>query len=286
MAEEPDMRSILVPTAAHDRMTAVLETALLTARRFDSYIEGFAVRPLITEYVPVDMVGGLTWTRDDISDEQAVRVSRDTFDRFMAERGVARWREGGEAGLGYGWLEDASAGDTFVSSHARVFDITVLGRPTSGQAEPSMATLEAVLFESGRPILIAPPAPPSTIGDVVGIAWNGSTETARATAFAMPFLRQARRVVVMTAEGGPLHEGPSGEQLARSLRLNGVPAEASLVKGDRRSLGDTFLRASASFGVDLLVKGAYTQSRLRQMIFGGTTSHILAEATLPVLMAH
>jgi len=279
------MKAILVPTAAHDRMTAVLETALLTARRFDSYIEGFAVRPLITEYVPVDMVGGLTWTRDDISDEQAVRQSRDAFEAFMAARGIALFRDGG-AGLGYGWLENASAGDTFVSSHARVFDVTVLGRPTSGQAEPSMATLEAVLFESGRPILIAPPAPPATIGETIAIAWNGSTETARATAFAMPFLRQAKRVVVMTAEGGPLHEGPSGEQLARSLRLNGVPAEASTVKGDRRSLGETFLRASASLGVDLLVKGAYTQSRLRQMIFGGTTSHILSEATLPVLMAH
>ncbi|MDQ4136870.1 MAG: universal stress protein [Pseudomonadota bacterium] len=280
------MRAILVPTAAHDRMNAVLETALLAARRFDSYIEGFAIRPLITEYVPVDMVGGLTWTRDDISDEQAIRVSRDIFERFMAERNIARFREGGAASLGYGWLDNAAAGDTFVSSHARVFDMTVLGRPVSGQAEPSMATLEAVLFESGRPILIAPPTPPSSLGETIAIAWNGSTETARATAFAMPFLRQAGRVVVLTVEGGPLHEGPTGQELARSLRLNGIAAEASTIRSDRRSLGEAFLRTSASLGVDLLVKGAYTQSRLRQMIFGGTTSYILAEATLPVFMAH
>jgi nucleotide-binding universal stress UspA family protein len=102
----------------------------------------------------------------------------------------------------------------------------------------------------------------------------------------MPILRQAARVVVVTVEGGPLHEGPSGEQLARGLRLNGIAAEASTVKADRRSLGESFLKASASLGVDLLIKGAYTQSRLRQMIFGGTTSHILAEATVPVFMAH
>jgi nucleotide-binding universal stress UspA family protein len=280
------MKAILVPTAAHDRMNSVLETALLTARRFDSYIEGFAARPLITEYVPVDMVGGLTWTRDDISDEQAVSQSRDIFERFMGDRGVPRFLSNGHVGLGFGWLENASAGDTFVSSHARVFDMTVLGRPTAGHAEPSMATLEAVLFESGRPILIAPPNAPSSLGETIAIAWNGSTETARATAFAMPFLRQAGRVVVITVEGGPLNEGPSGDQLARSLRLNGVAAEARTVKTDRRSAGETFLKASASLGVDLMVKGAYTQSRLRQMIFGGTTSHILAEATIPVLMAH
>ena len=93
-------------------------------------------------------------------------------------------------------------------------------------------------------------------------------------------------VIVLTVEGGPLHEGPPGEELARNLRYNGVAAEASNVKGDRRTIGETLLKTSASLGVDLLVKGAYTQSRLRQMIFGGTTSHILAESNLPVFMAH
>src|SRR5215211_5985502 len=106
------MKTILVPTATHDVMHSVLETALLAARRFDAYLEGFALRPLITEYVPVDMVGGLTWTRDDISDEQAVRVSHDTFERFMAERGVPRLTDDRKASLSYGWLENASAGDT------------------------------------------------------------------------------------------------------------------------------------------------------------------------------
>jgi nucleotide-binding universal stress UspA family protein len=280
------MKTILVPAAAHVFIGPVFETALLAARRFDAYIEGFAMRPLITEYVPVDMVGGLTWTRDDISDEQAVAQARDAFMRFMGERNVPRFAERGAGTLGYGWLDNASAGDTFVSSHARVFDLTVLGRPTAGQAEPSMATLEAVLFESGRPILIAPPTAPAAIGEMITIAWNGSTETARATAFAMPFLKQARRVVVITVEGSPLHSGPPGEQLARSLRLNGVAAEATTVKMDRRNIGDTLLKVSEQMGADLMIKGAYTQSRLRQMIFGGTTSHILAEANLPVFMAH
>src|SRR3712207_2520865 len=189
------MKAILVPTGAHELMESVLETALLAARRFDAYVEGFAIRPLITEYVPVDMVGGLTWTRDDITDEQAIRQSREIFDRFMTGRSIPRF-EGREARLGYGWLENAAAGDTFVSSQARVFDMTVLGRPTSGQAEPSMATLESVLFESGRPILIAPPTPPARLGDTIAIAWNGSTETARTIAFAMPVLKQAGRVIV------------------------------------------------------------------------------------------
>src|SRR3712207_4740839 len=141
------MKAILVPTGAHELMESVLETALLAARRFDAYVEGFAIRPLITEYVPVDMVGGLTWTRDDITDEQAIRQSREIFDRFMTGRSIPRF-EGREARLGYGWLENAAAGDTFVSSQARVFDMTVLGRPDrkSTRLNSSHANISYAVF--------------------------------------------------------------------------------------------------------------------------------------------
>jgi nucleotide-binding universal stress UspA family protein len=54
----------------------------------------------------------------------------------------------------------------------------------------------------------------------------------------------------------------------------------------KANAGETILRKAAELGCDLIVKGAYTQSRLRQMIFGGTTRHILTNANLPVLMAH
>jgi len=148
-----------------------------------------------------------------------------------------------------------------------------------------MATLEAALFESGRPILIAPPSAPQKLGDNILIAWNSSTETARTVEAATPFLHKAQRVVVLEVEGGSV-PGPSGEELARSLRINGIEAEKMLAKPDRRTAGEVILERAASIGCDLLVKGAYTQSRLRQMIFGGQTSHILGNATIPVLMAH
>ena len=80
------------------------------------------------------------------------------------------------------------------------------------------------------------------------------------------------------------------EPASGELRRNGVKAEAlTLKRGDRPSgeaIGEITLEQAASLGCDLIVKSAYTQSRLRQMIFGGATRHILAKATLPVLMAH
>mgnify|MGYP006280338193 FL=1 len=101
----------------------------------------------------------------------------------------------------------------------------------------------------------------------------------------MPLLLKARRVVVLTISEHKV-EGPTGEQLAHNLRANGVAAEALERSAKGRSHGDAILDHTASVGADLLVKGAYTQSRLRQMIFGGATSLILSKATLPVFMSN
>ena len=148
-----------------------------------------------------------------------------------------------------------------------------------------MAAVEAALFESGRPILIAPPTPPTQLGENIVIAWNRSTETARVTAFAMPLLHRARKVTVLTVAGGMV-PGPEGHELARYLQRNGIAADAVNVDASNKSAGEMMLQKSIELGCDLLIKGAYTQSRLRQMIFGGSTNHVLWSTTLPVLLAH
>lgn len=278
------MLNLLVPTEPHEVMDSVLQTALLTQKRFESYIESFALRPAIPDYVPIDMVSGLAWHVDEKADEDARRESHALFTKFAEANGLPAARPG-VVEPGWGWYPKAPAGDAFLASHARIFDLIVLGRPVSGKAVPSMATLEAALFESGRPILIAPPTPPTSIGETVVIAWNGSSETARTVAYAGPFLRKAKKIYVLTIEGWT-NQGPTGEQLAMSLRRNEVAAESLHVAPGRRTMGETILEETAAKGGDLLLKGAYTQSRLRQMIFGGATAHVLAAGDVPVLMAH
>ena len=150
-----------------------------------------------------------------------------------------------------------------------------------------MNTLETVLFESGRPVLIAPPTVPQSIGRTVVIAWNGSTETARAIVSALPFIQTAERVIMLTIEGA-LFPGPTGEEIADNLRRHGITVEIAHSPGIRSpgAAGTMILQEATRLGSDLLIKGAYTQRRLRQKIFGGATSLILQEAQLPVLMAH
>jgi nucleotide-binding universal stress UspA family protein len=183
------------------------------------------------------------------------------------------------------WVEEESPNSEIVGTRSRVFDITVVARPVKGANIAAMSILEAALFEGGRPILIAPPTAPTKMGDNVVIAWNGSTETARTVAFAMPFLLKASKVTVISMLGFGV-AGPSTADVARQLQRNGIPATWKDYQTRDRRAGPAFLEEAAALGADLLVKGAYTQSRVRQMIFGGATDHILSNAELPVLMSH
>jgi nucleotide-binding universal stress UspA family protein len=280
------MKTILVPTENNPEMQSALDTALLLAQKFDGCIEGFALRPAVADMVAMDPDAGLTMVAVKENDAQMVRQAADLFRAFMDRHGVAqRADETPFASLCWTWLDAAPSGHDFVGSYGRVFDSIVLARPGEEWQSPSMVTLESALFESGRPVVIAPPVSPSSLGKNVLVAWNCSTEQARATAFAMPLLRLAERVTVLTVEGVTV-AGPSGAEMARTLKLNGIAAEAMTLPASKRAAGETILAKADEFGCDLIVKGAYTQSRLRQMIFGGTTRHILAHAELPVLMAH
>jgi nucleotide-binding universal stress UspA family protein len=279
------MKTILIPTEQRKSMSSALQTALMLARRFGSYIEGFALQPGISEFLAVDMGGSIAPTSFREESIEEAKKTKAMFESFMQEHGVPRSGPA-ESGLSFSWLDDAPEGEGTVGSYGRVFDLIVLSRPDAPSLGLHHRALESGLFESGRPILLSPPSPPKQIATNVLIAWNGSTEQTRAIAFAMPLLQQAERVKVLTIPGGAGVPGPSGEQMIRSLRRNGIPATPLTVELGGRSTGETILTTAASQDCDLLIKGAYTQSRLRELIFGGATRHILANATLPVFMAH
>jgi nucleotide-binding universal stress UspA family protein len=277
------MKTILVPTKNDDVMRSALETALLLARRFDSYIEGFALYWHITEVADLMHNIPVVTYRRDIA--EVANQARQIFESFMQKHNVPRSTKRAGA-LSFGWLNEAPEGESFVGSYGRVFDVIVMNRPDANLTRFYYRAIESGLFESGRPILLSPPSPPHQIATNVVIAWNCSTEQARATALAMPLLQKADRVTVLTVTGGTAVPGPSAEQLIRYLQRSGISAEPMRVELDGRSTGQAILATAQSLGCDLLIKGAYTQSRLRQMIFGGATQHVLQNAAMPVLLAN
>jgi nucleotide-binding universal stress UspA family protein len=278
------MKSILVPVEEHRLIQPVLETALLLGRALDGYLEGMAITPNLPPYIASDIAVGDLSFLDPEMQRQRAEASRRLFETFMTTHGVPR-TDTGPSGLCFGWRGGDLAEDDFVGHYARAFDLTVLGQPSDQANQPRPSTVEAALFESGRPILLVPATVPTSLGTTVVIAWNRSTETARTVALAMPLLARAQRIVVVDFEDWGV-SGPSAQDLSRTLTRNGLSVETRSLPNPHGHAGEAILSATVSLGGDLLVKGAYTQSRLRQFIFGGATSHILLNTTIPVLMAH
>ncbi|MEQ8355252.1 MAG: universal stress protein [Kiloniellaceae bacterium] len=280
------MKTILLPVEDHSTGTSVIDSAAQLAQIFASYVEGFALEPDPSLLVSADSFSGVMVTTgpDPQSSEERVRSCRALFENLMSARGLARYSDGC-AGASFGWHDsDGATGRDFLGVYARVFDVTVLARPQSVSDGPRMGALEAALFEGGRPVLLAPPAPPVKLGENVLIAWNGTPEAARAVAFAKPLLQRARQVVVATVAGGKFTQ-PDGRSLLRYLQRNGISSEARELQPESEA-GAAFLAEAARLGSDLIIKGAYAQSRLRQMIFGGATRHIVTNAGIPVFLAH
>jgi nucleotide-binding universal stress UspA family protein len=278
------MKSILVPVEGHILIQSVLETALLLGRALDGYMEGMAVTINLPPYFASDIAAGDPSFLDPEVRRETATEDRRRFEAFMTARGVPR-SETIPSGLSFGWLRADLDEDDMVGQYGRAFEVTVLGRPGTQANHPRTPTVEAALFESGRPVLIAPPTPPGTIGASVLIAWNRSTETARTVTMAMPLLAMAHRIVVAEFEGWGV-PGPSGQELSQTLKRDGLSVETRTFPTPHGRAGEAILSVAASLGCDLLIKGAYTQSRLRQLIFGGATSYILMNTTVPVLMAH
>ncbi len=275
------MKNLLVLVEDHSCIGSVLATAVLLGREFGSFVEGIPIAPDISDIVVADISIGTT-----VFDARTRQVLTDRAARhFNVEIDKAGYpRTAGPDGAVAVWTNTMTS-DGALGSLARVYDLTILGKPGSGGHDPRQATFESVLFEGGRPVLIAPPAAPQRLGDTVLIAWNRSSETARTVAFAMPILRRAKRIVILTIEINSV-PGPSGTLLAAALRRDGIEAETYRIEGKSNNEGPAILAKAKEIGADLVIKGGYTQSRLRQMIFGGATSHILAHSDLPVFMAH
>jgi nucleotide-binding universal stress UspA family protein len=276
------LKNILVPVEDHDKMDVVLTLACQAARIFNSRIEGIALGPDTGDLIAADFA-----IAGSIFDEKTRRVlveqARRLFDTAMARENIAPSQDGDQCSSG--WSGSEMSTDSGIGAYARLFDLIVVGRPGSGRGDPRRATLESVLFDSGRPILIAPPNTVPTVGKTAVISWNRSSETARTVAFAMPLLKRAEKVIVLSVSGA-MTPGPPAAQLSRALQRHGLSVDTVEIDSGSKPAGRVILEKASSLGADLLIKGGYTQSRLRQMIFGGATSEILAHAELPVFMAH
>ncbi len=291
------IKTILVPAAGSERDAATYAAALAVARPFAAHLDALHVR-----FDPVSMAvamttdvgtGALTAGLIERLEQDAAERERQAhaiFTRFCGGAGIAiatAPAPGGTAAPSAEWHVEAGEEPRVMASYGLAADLIVAPRASDEEDAMARSVLEAVLVETGRPLLIPAAAAIPAAFERIAIAWKPTREAARAVALAMPFLARAREITVIAVEEAEARSEPrnQADRLVRNLAWHGLAAKAERLEPGPSGAAATLLDAAQQRS-DLLVMGGYGHSRLREWVFGGFTQRVLVDAPLPVLLAH
>jgi nucleotide-binding universal stress UspA family protein len=175
----------------------------------------------------------------------------------------------------------------------RCVDLSILGQydPDRDRAGFGRRLAEQAVMANGGPVLFVPYSPSTdAVGESVVVSWDGGRESARAARDALPLLREAKRVVILSLLGYRFRTGEDAQRsqarLAAYLAQHGIRAEGRDMPCTIDRHGELLLSQVADLGADLVVMGAYGHARVRELILGGVTRIMLDSMTVPVLMSH
>ena len=286
------VRTILVPIRGDGKGESVLDHALALGRRFNAHLQVVHCRPRPEDmlpfgvYAPTSFREQITSSAVSIADAEERRV-RALFDYYCSRRGlavVANTFAAPKDRPSASWSELTGKQAAVVALRGRLSDVIAVARPDR-DLNLGLNTLEAALLETGRLVLLCPPATAECLGRHVAIGWNGSAEAARAVIAALPVLLAADEVTVFSAVTGGKIDLPA-EELRGYLETHGRNAVIRTFEARATEVGQGLLAAAAEVGADVLLIGAYGHSRRRELVMGGVTQHIIDHTPLPVLLTH
>ena len=276
------LKDILVHVDHAEQSNAPLEAAVHLAERFNAHLGGVHVTSLYHYVAAHDVwVAGL-WEACKDELRAAADSAQERFKSATARAGV----------LGEWHHVDGDPATTIID-YGRVVDLIVLGQPTENAPPITREIADKIPLAAGRPVLFVPGAWSGSLGKRVLVAWNNSREAARAANDALPLLSGADQVIVMAVD-------PPADDVAREdgendipsaditlhLARHGVEAEAARDTAAPQFVGERLLEQAERQRADLIVMGAYGHSRLKEIMLGGATRHMLMHAKVPVLMSH
>jgi nucleotide-binding universal stress UspA family protein len=285
------MKFILAPISGTETDGVVLHLASLVARRFAAHIEVLHARSDPRETMPYLGEGA----SPALIDQVMVTAERDAASRSgRAKENFDAWVASSGIGLAdaptatetptCSWRLETGAEDKWISRLGRLSDMTIVAQPGEAGSVASMLAFEAALLDTGRPVMLAPIKEKAESRGIAVVAWNGSAESAHALSVALPFLAAAKSVHVVAVEESA--HTPDAEAVMRHLAWHRIASQVRHASVKGRSAAQAIMSECEAVGASLLVMGGYTHNRLRQMIFGGVTAHVLKHANIPVLLAH
>jgi len=266
----------------HDRRAKqLLDAGVQLARAFDAHLIGLHVFPAYRLNPPVplpigqDILGSIAAQIE----EESNRIKSQFDDAAKLQTFVSEWRS---------VKSERTDPADIVMRHGYAADLLIASQSDPNWEMTSVLDFpERLAIESGRPVLVIPDGyifsePPKSIT----IAWKDRREAARAALDALPLLKQAEDVQVLTVEEDERREGgPEDTEIAAALDRHGVKVSVTTIPAGKTSPAEEILDRAAQ-NSQLLVMGAYGHSRFREFAFGGVTRHILKNMKVPVLFSH
>jgi nucleotide-binding universal stress UspA family protein len=266
--------NILIPIDADDRVASRILLAANLANRFRSHLIGISARlvmtPLYFEF-PSGDAGGIIELETKRAEEQLASAEA-LFRKLVGKRPAMEWRQG---------LADATQ---YIVRNSRAADIIIAERPRRDANTFTANTLDSgeLVMNAGRPVLFVPQDVEALSAKSIIVGWKDTREARRAVLDAMPFLRAAEQVLVVSVES----EDIGASDVVSYLSRNGVLASAQHKQKPTRDVADELVWTAKQEGADLIVCGAYGHSRTREWAFGGVTRDLLERSPICCLMAN
>lgn len=290
------IKRILVPLPGTADHSGEIDTALSAAKALGAHVEALFISPPAPARTATVSAVGYTGRMAaavapvNLWAEEREKIVRDARDRFMAACaaiGIPVLSATDEAGspLAASWHEAEGTYVDIAVRRAAAFDLVVAASAKVMESLKDIA--EQSLLHAHRPVLLAPSHAQTSLTDTAMIAWDESPECWHALSAAIPFLQLAKAVRLVSVDRDAGRRRASQAEALAYLRSHGIAATAQVVAPDLRSVGDTLLATAGEHDVGVLVMGAYSHSRLREILLGGATRHILKNASArPVFLAH
>jgi nucleotide-binding universal stress UspA family protein len=287
---------ILLPINGSSADQEVLAAALTVARAFDAHLVALHVRPDVRRDVAslAASDGGMSAGIDTMIGQMETdadareKAASDAWNAFCARNDIVAAETPVDKGVTGEWVSEIGTEADWLAEYGRTADLVVVGRGEETWG-PDYVLMEAALMDTGKPVVIAPPAsdvPAMPMNGVVGIAWKDTREAAGAVRAALPFIRAAAHVTVFVVTEDEDSSDKSHLRLMRMLRWHNPNVTIQALLEHSRPPVRVLLDAASQANCGLLVMGGYGHTRLREAVFGGFTREVLREAALPVLMAH
>jgi nucleotide-binding universal stress UspA family protein len=271
---------IAVGTAGED---AALDRAMTIADGLGAHLNvlvlGVAPPPPASPY---GIVSNDIWAGEIREGQEAARARAEAIKQRLAAGSVSTAVES--------QYVDRGTISTLAARSARYADLTLIAPQGEGEDPLQTWVLNGALFESGRPVLLLPNSETAFPKlERVMIAWDASVEASKAVRDAIELMQGAGEVHAVLIDPVPSFEGHGpepGADLAAYLARHGISAVVHRLPKEGQAVSDILKRTATDLGADLIVMGGFGHSRLRQRIFGGTTTKMIRHDRVPVLMAH